>query len=312
MIGTTLAALASAPIAGPDRLRPYVIPIIGVMLGATITPDILGQLGSWAITLLILPVYLAGAAGGSYFVYRRVGRYDPITAYYASMPGGLNEMLLVGEAMGGDARQIALAHSTRILLVIFVVALAFGFGLGVSTGGGQVWIPFSALSFWDGLVLLGCAILGTPMARALQMPAAPVFGPMILSGVVHATGWITVAPPTLLVVIAQIVIGTVIGARFIGTSWNQLRRDLVLAALTTACMLAIAFLFAEALAVMVGMPLSQAFLALAPGGLTEMSLLALALDQEVAFVSVTHIARITLIIALAPVLFSLLRRFGRR
>jgi uncharacterized membrane protein AbrB (regulator of aidB expression) len=49
--------------------------------------------------------------------------------------------------------------------------------------------------------------------------------------------------------------------------------------------------------------LSHSFLAYSPGGLTEMSLLALAMDQEVAYVSMMHIARISLVVlAAAPVL----------
>lgn len=43
------------------------------------------------------------------------------------MPGGLNEMVLVGGAMGGDARLIGLTHGARVMLVVFVLVFGFRF-----------------------------------------------------------------------------------------------------------------------------------------------------------------------------------------
>lgn len=310
MIGVTVAAMLRVDVKSPDRLRPVVIPIIGVMLGSAVTPDILGQLSGWIVTFALLPVFLVCAAAVSYTVYRRIGRYDPVTAFYAAMPGGLNEMLLMGEEAGGDGRHIALAHAARIMLVILCVALYFGFFLGVragpGTGGG--WTALNHLTLWDYAALGLCAVVGVPLGKLLRLPAAPVFGPMILSGIAHIAGWVTVAPPTLLVIGAQIVIGTVIGGRFVGAKAKEISKDLLLACVATFGMIIVAVIFAELIVLVVGMPLSQAFLAFSPGGLTEMSLITLAMGQDVAFVSVTHIVRITVVIGIAPVLFGFLRK----
>ena len=313
MIGVTLAALVQAPIEGPNRLRPIVIPVIGVMLGSGVTTDTLAQLGNWSATLAVLPLFLAGAAGVSYLTYRRLGGYDPVTAFYCAMPGGINEMLLLGEAAGGNPKQIALAHAARVLFVIFFVAFFFWLLLGVRSGAGQGnWLALDALSLADYVILAACAALGVPLAKALRLPAAPIFGPLILSGVTHLLGWVTLPPPTLLIIMAQIVMGTVIGARFIGASPSEILRDLKLAIPASLGMLLVAFLSAEAISLLSGMPLSQTFLAVSPGGLTEMSLLTLSLDQDVAFVSIMHIIRITLVIAVAPYAFAAIRRWITR
>jgi len=309
MLATMTAALVKIPVAGPIRLRPIVIPIIGVLLGSGITPAVLAQLGGWGVTLLLLPFFLISAAGVSYAVYRRLGRYDPTTAYYAAMPGGLNEMLIMGEEAGGEARRIALAHTARILLIIVFVALYFGLILGVTTGGPNTpgWIALTAITAWDYLILATCAVLGTVLGKWLRLPAAPVLGPMILSGAAHVTEVVTVAPPTLFVIIAQITMGTIIGARFVGASLGELRRDLGLAAIASSLMLLVAVMFAELILILSGVPLAQAFLAFSPGGLAEMSILAIAMDQDATYVSVMHIIRITLVIALAPAVFALIR-----
>jgi membrane AbrB-like protein len=127
-----------------------------------------------------------------------------------------------------------------------------------------------------------------------------------LSGFTHLIGWVTVAPPTLFVITAQIVMGTVIGSRFVGSTLREVARDLGLAAIATALMLAAGFGLAVFIAWLVDMPIAQIYLAFAPGGLTEMSLLTLAIDQDVAFVSVAHLVRIAVVIAAAPIVFRLL------
>lgn len=308
MIGNTVFALAGAPIIGPDKLRPIVIPILGVMLGSAITSDIFGQLGGWLFTLALLPIYLFCAAGMSYLVYRRIGMYDPITAFYSAMPGGLNEMLVLGGAAGGDERKIALAHAARVLLVILFVALFFDLIFGVRAGDGtNNWIPMSAPSISDYSFLLLAAISGSWIGKKLGLPAAVVFGPMIVSGIFHVVHLVEIAPPSVFIVGSQLVIGSIIGTRFVGATLRELRRDVTLAIVASSAMLVVAIAFGAAISWGAHMTLSQAFLAYAPGGLTEMALLTLAMQQDVAYVSTTHIVRITMVIAVAPLFFRFLK-----
>ncbi len=309
MFGNTAAALLGWPIAAPNKLRPVVIPILGVMLGSAITYELFGQLGGWALTFILLPVFLAVASGASYAIYRTVGRYDPVTAFYSAMPGGLNEMLIMGEAAGGNGRKIALAHAARVLFVIFFVALFFGLVLGVQSGaGGASWIGLTDPTPADYLWLAMAAVLGVTLGRIARLPAAPVFGPMIVSGIFHVVGWVSIAPPSVLIIGSQIVIGSIIGTRFLGATLTELRNDLTLASLASAVMLAVGVAFGAIVASLNGMSLSQAFLAYAPGGLTEMSLLTIAMNQDVAYVSSVHIVRITLVIAIAPYVFQAVRK----
>lgn len=305
MIANTVAALLGAPIDAPVRLRPFVIPVIGVMLGASITAEVFGLLGTWAKTLLMMFPFLAVAAAASFSVYRRIGKYDPVTAYFASMPGGLNEMLTLGEAAGGDERRIATAHATRILVVIAFVGLFFGYVLDVRAGGsgGRPWIALDALAVSDWFALAACAVLGSLLGKRLMLPAPVMLGPMLLSAIAHLTHLVEVSPPTLIVVGAQIVLGTVIGCRFRGTQLRQIGFDLWLGLWSALSMLVVAVAFAALTAKLTGTPMAQVFLAFSPGGLTEMSLLALAMGQDVAFVSVMHILRILLVIIAAPVAF---------
>lgn len=310
MIANVAAAMLRAPVKGPAGLRHIVVPVIGVLLGSGVTADMFGLISTWVLTLVLLPPFLLAAAGVSFVIYRRIGGYDPVTAYYAAMPGGLNEMILLGGEAGGSERQIALAHAARVMIVITFVALYFGLVLGVSAGGsdGANWTGFGALTLRDYAVLGLCAVAGAWLGKIARLPAAPVFGPMILSGIAHYTALVTVPPPSLFVIAAQVTIGTVIGTRFVGAKLADLGRELGLAALSSGIMLIVALGFAEVIVLAGGMPLAQAFLAYAPGGLTEMSLLTLAMGQDATYVSVIHVIRITLVIAVAPLVFAMIRK----
>jgi uncharacterized protein len=186
--------------------------------------------------------------------------------------------------------------------------LFFGLVLGVTSGGmARNWVGLSVLTPRDWLILTGCAAIGAPLARLLHLPAAPIFGPMLLSGAAHVTQLVALPPPSLLIIIAQVVIGTVLGCRFIGASLREVGWDLVLGLLSALAMLAVALLFAGGVAWGTNVQITQAFLAFSPGGLAEMSLLALAMGQDVAYVSVLHVVRITLVIGGAGWVFRALK-----
>ena len=304
MLVTAAAALAGLPVVGPAGLRIVVIPVIGVMLGASFSPAILAQLGAWGTTFALLPLFLIVSGAAAWAFYRRVAGYDARTAFFCAAPGGLNEMVIMGAAAGADERRIALAHSVRIFVVITVIALAFAALGGTTTAGmDREATGFRDLSVFDAAALLACAVLGVPLARAARLPAPGLFGPMVLSAALHLTALVTVPPPSILVILAQLVIGTVLGCRFAGASLRQTGREIALSAVAALGLIGVTLAFALLVAVLTAAPWSQAVLAYAPGGLTEMSLLALAKDQDVAFVATAHVARIVVVLFAAAPLF---------
>lgn len=308
MVATTLAAIAGAPIQVWTPLRAGFVAVLGVMLGSAFTPAILGRLDDWALSLLVLVActVAAGVVGQRYF--RHVAGYDRTTSYFAAMPGGLSEMILVGEAMGGDPRTISLTHAARLLLVVFTLPFAFQLLLGYDPAvrpapGASLLAAVPS----DLAILAACGLLGFAGAKALRVPAAPVVGPMLLSAAVHLVGITKSGPPGELVAAAQVVVGSHIGARFAGTPPVEVARAVLWAVGGTAVILGTTVAFAVGAQQLTGLDLAALTLAYAPGGLAEMSLVALALGIDAAFVGTHHIVRIFLIVVFAPMLFRLRR-----
>jgi len=313
MTATTLAAVPGLPVAMPKWLRNLMVAVLGVMLGSAFTPEIVQQIGEWGISLSALALYGAVAGAACYVYFRRVCGYDKATAYFSAMPGGLSEMILVGTEMGGDSRIISLTHASRILLVVLTLPFAFQVLAGYEPGARPpIGLPLFALLPQDLAILSVCGAVGFVLARALRLPAAALLGPMLLSAGVHLVGWTAAKPPLELVAAAQIVVGTAVGCRFAGASPTLIVRTMVAAAGGTAVLVVATLAFALAIAQMTGLSLEALVLAFAPGGLAEMSLIAIAVGADSAFVATHHLIRVILIVGVAPTLFRVLQKARER
>ncbi len=125
MVATTVAAFAGAPVSLPRPLRNGFVLVIGVMLGSAFTPEMLATMPGWGAGVAILALYVPVATILGYLFFRKVGGFSKVDAYFSAAPGGLNEMVMVGENYGGDVRRIAIVHTVRILIVVFLVPFYF-------------------------------------------------------------------------------------------------------------------------------------------------------------------------------------------
>lgn len=223
-------------------------------------------------------------------------------------------MILVGGEMGGEVRTISLIHGSRILLVVLAIPFAFTVLLEFEPAARPAaGLPLTAIPFRDLGMLAVAGGIGFLGARALRLPAAAVVGPMILSATVHLGGWTTARPPLEVIAAAQVIVGAAVGCRFAGAKLSHVGRTMIVATGGTALLVSVTVAFAETVHLATGLPLAALILAFAPGGLAEMSLIALALGADPAFVAMHHIVRIFLVVVLAPLAFRWTKRlFGLR
>ncbi len=308
MFATTLASLSGLSLEVPPLVRLPVMVVLGVLIGASFTPDRLAGILLWipSAALLLLCVPTVGLACLLYL--RRIARLAPVTAYFAAAPGGLSEMVLLSERSGADMRTVALVHTVRVLLIVsaapFLVTLPGGDGAVTRA------VSTSAVD-WGELALLGVTGgAGAWAATRLGLPAAAFFGGMAASALVHLAGLAEGSVPGPLLAAAQIVLGASIGSRFRGMRAATVLRHILAGFGLTLLMFAVTFLFAAAAHLLTGLPFVALALAYVPGGVTEMGLVALALGVDPAFVATHHLVRILIVVTSAPLLLPLWRRRG--
>ncbi|MBS0122777.1 AbrB family transcriptional regulator [Thetidibacter halocola] len=309
MLGSLLASALVVLLWAPPMLRDYSFPnpwrsffiaLIGVMIGSQVTPDVLRQAASLPLTLLALLVFIGVAHWGNYLIFRRLGGYDRATAFYSGTPGGLMESIMLGEGAGADVRILTAQQFLRIILVITTIPLALSLWTGTAVGSaagltGPAAEPVSP----QNLALIALtAGLGLWGGQRLGLPAAQLSGPLILAAAATMTGALDLHLPFWLIATAQLVIGMTLGLRFKGTDGALLRRCLWLSAVSVAYMLILGAVLAVILHALTDLGYLTLLLSFAPGGVSEMSLVALSLAVSPALVSLHHILRIVLTVLL--------------
>ena len=308
MTFTTIAALAGAPVRLHMPLRMAMVAVLGTLLGSAFTPQILDQLQHWGagVVAIILFVTTMTALSVGFFIW--FGKMDRTTAYFAGTPGGLGEMTIIGEQQGGDPRTIALVHATRIFVVVLLLPLFLTTVQDLDIPNtSRVLAGRPSAQGWELAILGVCAVIGFFLGQYLRIPGGRILGPMSVSAAAYLVGLVHGRPPAELIAIAQVVIGSAIGARFVGLNLRQTAKPIALAACSAVAMLAMAALFATIIAPSLSLPMHALLLALSPGGLAEMSLIALALGVDTAFIATMHLVRILLIVTLAPIFFRVLK-----
>ena len=84
------AALAGYKVGVNEDLREFFIVLLGLTLGATVTPDTLALLPRWPVTLAGLAAAMLSIMWSGAFYLERVHGLDRATARLSSMPGALN------------------------------------------------------------------------------------------------------------------------------------------------------------------------------------------------------------------------------
>jgi uncharacterized protein len=307
MLGCLIAALMGARLQGMGGLGTVMRTFLGVAIGSSVTPDLIEELPRMAPTLALVPVFVCVIGVLGYPFFRKVMGYDHPTAFYASMPGGLQDMLVFGEEAGGNVRAMSLIHATRVLVIVtatpFLLTLMHDIDLSRPPGRAAVDLPVTQIA-----LMIGAGILGWRIAARLGMFGASILGPLILTAILSLAGVIQSRPPAEMIWAAQFFIGIAVGAKYTGITAQELRHD-VSAGLGYALILALVSLAFVELALLVsnrsGIEVLLSFL---PGGQAEMAVIAIVAGADVAFVVAHHLTRIFLVIFSAPLLDRWLNR----
>ncbi len=307
MAACLLAALAGLRMEGLGQVSIAARTILGVAVGASITPEVIGQLPQMALSVAFIPLYIVLIAVAGVPFFTRVCGFDRITAWYAAMPGGLQDMIVFGKEAGGDVRALSLIHATRVLIIVTLAPIlmtnAFGASLTNPIGAPAISVPPHEL-----VLMVLAAILGWKGGERIKLFGASILGPMILTAALSLADVIHFRPPAEAILTAQFFIGMGIGVHYVGVTLGELRRDVLsgMAFVVILAGLAVCFTWIVTAAGLAAP--TEAFLAFAPGGQAEMTVLAIVTGADLGFVIVHHLTRVVLVITGAPVAMRLFRR----
>lgn len=298
MIAVAVAALAGLPLTMPALCRNAAFVLIGVSMGAAVTPETVQQLRAWPLSLILLALSVAATllAGTAYL--ERVHRWDRVTARFASIPGALSSVLVLAAASPADLPRVALAQSIRLFTLVAILPLLLrAFGSDTAAAPTQTLLVSSPLEITATLALSAVAAAGL---AALRVPGGVLLGAMVASAVLHGAGLVAGRLPQAILIVGFVTTGAVIGIRFKGTRLGLLLTTLPGAFASVVIALALSAGFAALGAALLDLRFGQLWLAYAPGGVEAMAIMAFALHLDPAFVGAHHVVRLIGLGLLSP------------
>jgi hypothetical protein len=253
-------------------------------------------------------VILAGAVGTlllgliGIFILLRSGS-DRATAFFASMPGGASEMVVLANRHQAEAASVAAAHSLRLLLVVLVVPALFTWGLPT------VAAPPAAPVSWPWLaVLLPAGGLLALLWKRLGQPNPWMLGPLTACALASVAFDLHIGLPGWAGALGQWLIGCSLACHFDRPFFRSAPAFLLRILLFTLLAMLVAAALGGALGWLTALDEVSLMLGMMPGGITELCLTAEALQLSVALVTAVQVLRLFLVMFLAEPLFRLWQR----
>jgi hypothetical protein len=306
LLGALAAVLLAGRFAGPFQVsaktRGVALMAAGVFLGSRFPSDLAHRAAEWPLTMLAVLAYVAIAVLLAAAYLRLAARYDLPTAIFSAVPGGILTMMALGERTGGRVDTIMLNQSLRVVFAVVLLPLA------LVDANAQSPSFYGSFTPRDWLLVLTAAPAAALLGRRVNFPAAEVLGPMFTIAALFNLGWLSGEAPALMFLIALWVVGSALGAQFPALSLAALRSLLLHGFAVFAALAGLALACAALLAPLSAEPLSNLFLAFAPGGIAEIAAISIALGNDPAFVTVHHAVRIIFCSAAAPLIARTLTR----
>lgn len=283
----------------PTVVRHAAYILLGAIMGTAMTPETITLLSRWPITLAGLTACVLSVMIGCSFYLQRVHGYDRTTAKLSSVPGALPYVLALAEESNGDPRRIAIIQIFRLaIILVFLPSAIYLLGGAAETIHQPIAHPVNLIEV---AILLAAGCVAAYVFLKIKAPAPTLFGPLVAGAILYVTGTLTTDLPSWVMLPAFLVIGCAVGSNFAGIDRHAIADSLLASLGSLGVGVTIAIVWAVIVAWIVNLPIAQLWMAYAPGGIDGMTILALALGHDAAFVGGHHVIRFMALGFIVPV-----------
>lgn len=308
MLAVAAGALSGRAMWVPPRLAQLTFLVIGISLGAVVSPQTLHGIVDWPLSIALISVSAICMTASTMCYLRFVHRWDMKSALYGGCPGGMAQVISLATQSGADVRAVVIVQTVRVVFISFSIPLGLAsFGLTAPATASLGADTFDA-SWTDLAVLVVISTATAFLLNWIRFPASIVFGAMLGSGILHGSGFMQAALPWWAVSAAMVVMGATIGQRFANTPARMLFAFLGAAVGSFAVAISVCVAFAMLVASLTPARISDLAVAFAPGAQDTMMVLALSLNIDPVFVGAHQLARFLTVSLSLPVFAHLFTR----
>jgi membrane AbrB-like protein len=286
------ASLAGRPMLIPTLMMRAIFVLIGISLGAVVTPETLHGMATYPLSIAVLLLAMAFISIGGAGYLRLVHRWGKVDAYLAAAPGGMSQVLALGAELGADLRAIAIVQSIRVVVIAVVLPAGLSLLGLVGHAPPRAAVALNVATLDELAILVAASSVAALIAYRFRFPGGLLFGAMLTSAVLHGSGFIHAVMPWWVANTAMVAMGAVTGSRFVNMPLRLLMNFVAAAFGSFAVAVIIAAVFAVILINLSSLRVAEVMIAFAPGAVDAMMLLALALNLDPVYVGAHHLTRI--------------------
>jgi len=274
--------------------------ILGLNFGLYFTLETFKVASLYMIPYIIFTFILIGFCIVLGYMITKWVKIDKVSSIFSCIPGGLSEMVIASESLGGKSSYVAIFQTIRLITVLSTVPLLmthfFSINNQVNPEVGetlQANIPLVHYVWFIIPIIISLLIKN-------KLPAGIIIGSLVGTAILNI-GFVQLPPvPERFMYFGQLLVGASIGKNI---SVEDLKRGGTYSVIYFGISLLI-IVFSIILGMLLGFftPLNYAtsILSIAPGGLFEMVLTAYAIGGDPAIVSALQLIRILMIVLIVP------------
>ncbi len=300
-IAVSAAGLWGAPMSIAPRLRDAGFLIMGLSIGSMVNPGSFDAIMRWPVAFGLLAVLtvITPIAGRS--LVPRLLPFERHESFLASAPGHLSLVIALADSLSLSLTRPVVLASIRLMALTLLVPL------GAAVAGMEIGMGLpqsSAITPWVWIAAqIAIAVALSPILSSMRLPAPTLIAGITVAACAHLGGWIEGGPPGWGAQGALILMGSLIGTRFTGMTWVELRDSLLAGGVIVLLTCGLAAATAVPAAYLSGLPLLDVLLGFSPGGLETMIILGAALGADPTFVAAAHLFRL-LVLAVVLMLYA--------
>ena len=304
-----MVALKKFPLlkAPPKKFARIMRILLGVALGGSVANSIDTVDASLTVSISAAALFVTAVTLFGVYYFRRLSGFTALDAFMSALPGGLTFLVSMAGDLGERFPKIALIHTVRMVALVVVFSM-FAYFMGAESAAAALTMadafafPMEA-GLWQVFLI---SVIAWLFADQCKVAGGDIMFPMIISALFYHYGLLETPMPELIKTVAMVTFGMVIGCKIISSpladSGAQIKASLIFTA--------VAIFLALVIAVILGATFNKNyflfFLALAPGSIPEICLIAMALGFDVGFVALVHTCRYLFIMLIGALGFNLL------
>ena len=286
------------------RIRNTALILLGYAMGRPFTLET-GRAILAQFPLMITATCITVAAGvlTAWLMFRHT-KINFTSCLLGCVPGGLSQMvILADEIRDADLTAVTIMQTLRMLSVVFVIPfltlhVLAGSSHAATSAGTAV---HAAGSLAEILTYAAVAVLGAVLTKKIHLPTAPMLGPILSTAAfVVITGTTAPVVPVHYINAAQVLVGAYIGSSVELTRLHQYHGMGKVLLGGVLLVLLVSMGMGCIISEVTGTDLATAFLATAPGGLTEMGITALVVGADSSTMVAYQLTRLLFIMLVFP------------